>query len=424
MAFEFRLPDIGEGMVEGEIVKWYVKEGDSIEEDQPMVEVMTDKATVVIPSPKSGVILRRNGEEGEVVKVGSVLVVIGEPGERIEETPETQPAAADVVPPEPEAETPSPAEAPAAPGRVLATPATRRLARELGVDLRLVRGTGPQGRVTKEDILHFVEEKKAPAATVAATPPPSAEVKAPVSPQPAVTMEGPEPEERIPLKGLRRVIARKMVQSMYTAPHYTYVEEVDMTELVEFREQIKDRVAEQGVRLTYLPFIIKAVVLGLQKYPLLNASLDDEREEIILKKYYHIGVAVHTDKGLTVPVIRHADRLSLLEIAAELQRLAEAARHHRLQPQEVKGSTFSITSLGKQGGLLATPIINYPEVGILGVHKIEPRPVVHNGEIVIRHMMNISLSFDHRVVDGAVGAEFAQFLKEHLENPKMFFLAI
>lgn len=418
MAYEFRLPDIGEGMVEGEIVKWYIQEGDHIEEDQPMVEVMTDKATVVIPSPKSGVVLRRYGQEGELVKVGSVLVVIGEPGEQIDEAVSTsEPVPSVVEEPEP-LERPEPEQKP--PGKVLATPATRRLARELGVDLRLVPGSGPQGRVLKEDVLRFVEKQKEAAVTaeVEEEPVPS------VARQPAPMIEGAEPEERIPLRGLRRVIARKMVESMYTAPHYTYVEEVDMTELVAYREQMKPLAESRGVRLTFLPFIIKAVVLGLQEFPLLNASLDDEKNEIILKKYYHIGVAVHTEQGLTVPVIRHADRLSLLEIASELQRLAEAARNQKLQPHEAKGSTFSITSLGKLGGVLATPIINYPEVGILGVHKIEPKPVVRDGEIVIRHMMNISLSLDHRVVDGAVGAEFAQFVKQHLEDPKLLFLAI
>ncbi|GBC85392.1 Dihydrolipoyllysine-residue acetyltransferase component of pyruvate dehydrogenase complex [bacterium HR11] len=421
MAFEFRLPDIGEGMVEAEVVKWYVQEGDAIEEDQPMVELMTDKANVVIPSPRKGVVLKRFGREGEVVKVGSVLVVIGEPGEALE-TAEARVEAAVSAPAVPGAPAPAPTpgvgEATPPPGRVLATPATRRLARELGVDLRQVPPTGPHGRVTKEDVIRFVEAQRAPTAppTPAPTPPP-VEV-------PAVPEVGPPAglEERIPLRGLRRVIARRMVQSKHTAAHFTYVEEVDMTELVRLREQMRPVAEAQGVRLTYLPFIIKAVVIGLKRFPIINASLDDEKEEIVLKKYYHIGIAVQTDQGLTVPVIHDADKRSLLDLAREVERLATAAREGRLGLHEVRGSTFTITSLGKLGGLLATPIINYPEVAILGVHKIEPRPVVRNGEIVIRHMMNVSLSFDHRVVDGAVGAEFTQVVREHLENPHLLFL--
>ncbi len=408
MAWEFRLPDIGEGMVEAEVVKWYVQEGDTIEEDQPMVELMTDKANVVIPSPRKGVVLKRFGKEGEVVKVGSVLVVIGEPGEAMAEGPVEVTAAVAAA-----------REAPSAPpGRVLATPATRRLARELGVDLRQVPPTGPHGRVTKEDVIRFVEAQRAPAAppTPAPAPPP---VEAPVVPE-----VGPPTalEERIPLRGLRRVIARRMVQSKHTAAHFTYVEEVDMTELVRLREQMKPVAEAQGVRLTYLPFIIKAVIIGLKRFPIINASLDDEREEIVLKKSYHIGIAVQTDQGLTVPVIHDADKRSLLDLAREVERLATAAREGRLTLDEVRGSTFTITSLGKLGGLLATPIINYPEVAILGVHKIEPRPVVRAGEVVVRSMMNVSLSFDHRVVDGAVGAEFTQVVREHLENPHLLFL--
>jgi len=409
MAFEFRLPDIGEGMVEAEIVRWFVQEGDSIQEDQPMVELMTDKANVVIPSPRKGVVLKRFGREGEVVKVGSVLVVIGEPGE-VPVAAATGVEAAVPASATQEVSAPTPGVGPVVPpGRVLATPATRRLARELGVDLRQVPPTGPHGRVTKEDVLRFAEAQRAPAAP--APPPP---VEAPVVPV--------GPEERIPLRGLRRVIARRMVQSKRTAPHFTYVEEVDMTELVRWREQMKPIAEAQGVRLTYLPFIIKAVVIGLKRFPVINASLDEEKEEIVLKKYYHIGIAVQTDQGLTVPVIHDADKRSLLDLAREVERLSKAAREGRLALHEVRGSTFTITSLGKLGGLLATPIINYPEVAILGVHKIEPRPVVRNGEIVVRSMMNVSLSFDHRVVDGAVGAEFTQVVREHLENPHLLFL--
>lgn len=418
MAYEFRLPDIGEGMVEGEILKWYVQVGDAIEEDQPMVEVMTDKATVVIPSPRKGIVLERHGNEGDIVKVGSILVVIGEESETQEQPPSTERAESAPRQEPPTAKFPSvKQETPV--GKVLATPAVRRLAREKGVDLRLVPGSGPSGRVTREDIENFIAVGRKPE-----VPPTPSVSEAPLQAPSVPSHEVPEAEERIPIRGLRRLIARKMAQSKSIAAHYTYVEEVDVTELVSFREQMQSIAKERGVHLTYLPFIIKAVVLGLQQYPLLNATLDDDRQEIILKHYYHIGVATQTDEGLSVPVLHNADRLSLLELASEIQRLAQAAREHRLSPEEARGSTFSITSLGKSGGLLATPIINYPEVAILGVHKIEPRAVVHEGAITIRQRMNISLSLDHRVVDGAIGAEFTQFIKTYLETPHRLFLSL
>ncbi len=428
MAYEFRLPDIGEGMVEGEIVKWYVKEGDFIKEDEPMVEIMTDKANVVIPSPVTGKVLKCYGDEGDIVKVGSVLIVIGEEGEVVQEVkPEEERATKEARVDEEEKAPPHVKEGQpeVPPGRVLATPSVRRLARELGVDLRLVKGSGEHGRVLKEDVIRFKEtfvERR-----------PEREVE-PVEKEHILAEKediyrarstySDDRVERIPLKGLRRVIARKMVQSKTTAPHYTYVEEVDATELVETREKMRTYAEEQGIRLTYLPFIMKAVVFGLQKFPLLNATLDDEKQEIVIKKYYNIGIAVHTPEGLTVPVVKDVDKLSILDIARQLQELSEKARQRKLALTDVQDGTFSITSLGKLGGLLATPIINYPEVAILGVHKIEDRPVVRGGEIVVRKMMNLSISLDHRVVDGVIAAEFIAYIKRYLENPSLLFLQI
>ncbi len=432
MPFEFKLPDIGEGVHEGEIVKWLVKEGDFVKEDQPMVEVMTDKATVEIPAPRAGKILRLNGKEGETVKVGSVLVVIeeaGAPAPTVKPQPKREPAAPPPPKPEPKPEPaptplttkqpPAPAAATAAPTRVLATPATRKLARELDIDISQIQGTGPAGRVTDEDVRQFAAARMAPQAP---TPTPT---PAPTAPAYAPKPTGPDRrEERVPLRGIRKRIAEHMHQSKNTAAHFTYVDEVDMTELVQLREQMKPLTEQKGVKLTYLPFIVKACVSALKEMPLLNASLDETKGEIVLKKYYNIGIATATEDGLIVPVVKDAERKSLLEIAVEIERLAKAAREGKIALQDIQGSTFTITSLGALGGLFATPIINYPEVAILGVHEIKRRPVVRDNQIVIRDIMLLSLSFDHRVVDGDVGARFCKKVMSYLENPKLLFLEL
>lgn len=431
MPFEFKLPDIGEGIHEGEIVKWLVKEGDSVREDQPLVEVMTDKATVEIPAPRAGKILKLNAKEGEVVKVGSVLVIIEEVGEAKPE-PKREPVTVPPMPqPKPEPEpvatataiaAPPPPQAPAAPPtqRVLATPATRKLARELGIDISQVQGTGPGGRVTDEDVRRFAAMRTAPPPTP--TPPPTPKPTAPAfTPSTVVTDRR---EERIPLRGIRKRIAEHMHKSKTTAAHFTYVDEVDMTELIQLREQMKPLAEQKGVKLTYLPFIVKASVAALKEMPLLNASLDETTGEIVLKKYYNIGFATATEDGLIVPVIKDADRKSLLEIAAEIERLAKAAREGKIALQDIQGGTFTITSLGALGGLFATPIINYPEVAILGIHEIKKRPVVKDDQIVIRDIMYVSLSFDHRLIDGDVGARFCKKIISYLENPKLLFLEL
>jgi 2-oxoglutarate dehydrogenase complex dihydrolipoamide succinyltransferase (E2) component len=435
MPFEFRLPDIGEGIHEGEIVKWLVKEGDIVREDQPMVEVMTDKATVEIPAPRAGKILKLNAKEGETVKVGSVLVIIEELGEAkpepkrevVEAPPQREPepvaaavsttATAVAAPPPPSPATPTAAPA----QRVLATPATRKLARELGVDISQIRGTGPGGRVTDEDVRRFAAARTAPQPpppSPAPTPPPAASAFAPS----AVVTD--RREERIPLRGIRKRIAEHMHQSKTTAAHFTYVDEVDMTELIQIREQMKPLAEQKGVKLTYLPFIVKASVAALKEMPILNASIDEAKGEIVIKKYYNIGIATATDEGLIVPVIKDADRKSLLEIAMEIERLAKAAREGKIALSDLQGGTFTITSLGALGGLFATPIINYPEVAILGIHEIKKRPVVRDNQIVIRDIMYVSLSFDHRLIDGDVGARFCKKIISYLENPKLLFLEL
>jgi len=407
MVFEFHLPDIGEGVAEGEVVKWLVKEGAEVEENQPLVEIMTDKVNVEIPSPKKGTVLKLMAKEGEVVKVGQTLLVIGEKGEQTvttastrlsAEAPMSAPAKAQGVASAPSASVAKRSQ------EILATPATRKLARDLGVDLLLLQGTGPGGRITDEDVQRF--KKSAVRSVTVAVP----------------TLGKAGSEERIPLRGIRRKIAERMVKSKHTAAHVTHVDEVDMTEIVQLREKSKESAEKRGVKLTYLPFIIKALILALKQYPYANATLDDESEEIILKKYYNIGIATNTEQGLIVPVVRDADHKSITQLADEIARLSERARAGELTLDEIQGSTFTITNVGSIGGLFATPIINYPEVAILGVHKITKRSVVRDNQIVIRDMTYLSLSFDHRVLDGALAAEFMNVIKQYLEDPKLLLL--
>jgi pyruvate dehydrogenase E2 component (dihydrolipoamide acetyltransferase) len=465
MPFEFKLPDIGEGVAEGEIVKWFVAEGDRVERDQPMVEVLTDKANVEIPAPRAGVILKILAKEGQTVPVESTLVVIGEPGEVTgnggageAETAKRAPTRAAAAPRAEAEGRRKPARAGRGDGapargraagdgatatgegkrrrlgpddRVLAMPAVRRFASQHGVDLAQVEGTGSQGHILREDVERFVAGLKAApvAAAGAAVAPPAREAaveaqlvrRAPLPPIPRREPGGPE-EEILPYRGVRRQIGKKMAQSVYTAPHYTYVEEVDADALVALRREGQSLAEARGLKLTYLPFIVKALVPALRAFPLLNAVLDEERQQIRLKKRFNIGIATSSDEGLIVPVLKDVDQLSILEIASEIRRLSEAARDRSITIEELKGSTFTITSLGPLGGLLATPIINFPEVAILGVHAIKQKPVVKDGQIVIGNVMNLSLSFDHRVVDGAVGAEFTQRLVRYLEDPKLLLL--
>ncbi|MGM0574407.1 MAG: dihydrolipoamide acetyltransferase family protein [Myxococcota bacterium] len=450
MRFEFKLPDLAEGMVEGEIVDWLVAPGDEVKDEQPVVEVMTDKATVTISSPREGEVLEIPHESGDIVEVGEVLFVLDVEGEAHEEVEaakappkKPQKPQADVgAPPEPSPkveEPPEPAEPeeteppgiPRGSGRVLATPATRRLARELGIDIGQVNGTGPAGRVTKEDVrAHHAEGEPAAAPTAppaAPRAPQAAPQPAPAPQQPARALlerkpSGEEREERVKIRGLRRAIYETMSRSKQTAAHFTYVEEIDCTNLEASRKRLKPAAEAAGVRMTYLPFIAKASLLALRYFPKMNAVMDDEARELVIKHHHHLGIAAATEQGLTVPVVRHADGLTLVELAARIADVSGKARQGKLSPKEAKGSTFTITSLGRIGGLHATPIINHPETAILGVHKMEDRAVVREGQIVARPMMNLSLSFDHRVIDGHEGAAFAQRIKEYLEDPELMLL--
>lgn len=412
MAYEFKLPDIGEGVVEGEIVRWLVNEGDVITQDQPMVEVMTDKATVEIPAPRPGTVLSRHYAEGQLCPVGKVLITIDDGGASASaqtaaprkrrnsvsgsEAPAPVAAALPAVPASPAA-----AEAPAV--QVLATPATRKLARTLGVDLSHINGSGPAGRITHDDVQ-------------AASDAPAPVNRAPLR---AVAAAG---DVRVPFRGLRRKIAERMTLAKQKAAHFTYVEEVDAHALVTLRARANDRLSAQGLKLSYLPFIVKATVEALKCFPQLNATLDEAASEIIQRRSYHIGMAAATAEGLVVPVIHNADQRSLLDLAREIDRLAAVTRAGRATREDLTGSTFTITSLGAQGGLLATPVINFPEVAILGVHKIAKRAVVVGDKIEIREMMNLSISVDHRLVDGHEAAAFVNMIKESLETPGLLFL--
>jgi pyruvate dehydrogenase E2 component (dihydrolipoamide acetyltransferase) len=394
---ELKLPDIGEGIAEGEILKWLVKEGEKVKEEQPLVEVMTDKVNVQIPSPRTGTVSRILAKEGDVVLVGQVILVIDSgtaeqptPSNRNETTSRPSTAVSQV-------------QAPRQPGAataegVIATPATRRLAREMGVDVTRLQGSGPAGRITEEDV------KKAAGKGPATTAGPTA--------------ARPD-EERVPVRGLRKIVAERMVKSIHTTAQVTHVDEADMTELLLLREASKGTAEKRGVKLTFLPLIIKAVIPALKEFPYANASLDEQTSEIVLKKSYNIGIATDTENGLVVPVVKHADKKDVFEIAGEIQQLAAKARAGQLTLDDVHGSTFTITNQGSVGGLFATPIINYPESAILGTHTISKRPLVRDGKIEIRDVMYLSLSFDHRILDGAYAARFMNKVIGAVEDPKL-----
>ncbi len=413
MAFEFKLPDIGEGVQEGEIVQWLVKPGDVVEADQPMLEVMTDKATVVIAAPRAGTIREVRGAEGDIVQVHSVVALIddGSGGDATPAPPASAqtraPMAAAAVAASSAPRT-APQPPPSASGggpalAVAAAPATRRLARELGVVLGQIEGTGPKGRVMAEDVRRAAS---APAEG------------------PKLRLASSAAEDReLPVRGLRRRIWENMARSTASAAHFTFVEECDCTELVALRSRLNTHLAEDDPKLSFLPFIVKAVVSALRRAPHLNGQVDEERMLFHQRAEVHLGVAVSSDRGLSVPVLRHPDRRSLVDIAGEIRRLADAVRDHTLGPDDLGGSTFTITSLGRDGGLFATPVINHPEVAILGVHRLRRTPVVTDDDTFeIRSVMNLSLSFDHRWVDGHVGAAFTYDVIQQLESPERLML--
>ncbi|EFW90609.1 branched-chain alpha-keto acid dehydrogenase subunit E2 [Haladaptatus paucihalophilus DX253] len=506
MVREFKLPDVGEGVAEGELVSWQVEEGDTVTEDQAVAEVETDKAIVEIPSPVNGTVRELLAEEGEVVPVGNVLLTFNVEGEEAEPEEEaTESAEASTDSQEAAAEessTSADAEETETPeGRVFAAPSARRLARELGVDIASVEGTGPSGRVSEHDVRAAAESateseaeeeseavESEPAdsgpatetgtaggtgATTAAAPAqvesadrertlaapatrrladeqgidinavPSTEERdgqAFVTPEAvreyaeaqqqaqaadaaavATGETGPR-EERIPYRGIRRTIGKQMQKSKFTAPHVTHHDSIDVTELVETRAELKEIAEERGIKLTYMPFVLKAIVAALKDYPYLNSALDEENDEIVVKNYYNIGIAVATDDGLMVPVLKDVDKKDMLQISSEMNELVEKARDRTISREEMQGGTFTITNFGAIGGEYATPIINHPEVGILGLGELKKRPVVVDDEVEARYTLPISMSIDHRIIDGAVVASFANQLLEYLHNPRLLLL--
>jgi pyruvate dehydrogenase E2 component (dihydrolipoamide acetyltransferase) len=391
MVREFKFPDVGEGIAEGEIVRWLVKEGDLVKEDQDLVEVETDKAVITLNSPFSGRIEKLFGREGEIIKVGALLTTVqDEEGDTVT-APRKQDAGTVVgsLGEDKEIEIVRP---------VLATPAVRALAKELDVDLAQVKSTGPGGRVTKEDV-----ERAAG--------------KAAHSMDAGADTHGPV--EKVPLRGLRRTVAKRMAEASKHVAEVTIWEDADISELEQIRARERKRAEETGVKLTYLPYLIKASIAALKAHPYLNASLDEQAEQIVLKKYFNIGIAVDTSDGLIVFVIKEADRKNILDLAREAAALADKARQRKIDLPELRGSTFTITNYGVVGASYGTPIINHPEVAILGLGKIEDRAVVRDGQIVVRKIMPLSLAFDHRVIDGVEAGRFLGVVIEHLEKPEL-----
>ena len=413
----FKLPDIGEGVVEGEVVQWHVAAGDAVTEDDPIVDVMTDKATVTIPSPVTGVVTSLSGDVGDMVAVGSTLVEFDSdadaaPASEPEAEPEAESSPTPPPAPEPAADpTPAPAAAKPAPApaaassKILASPAIRRRAREAGVDLSQVRGSGPAGRVRHADLDAYIA---ADGAVTGAAPSSYSTKRTDVT--------------EVKVVGLRRKIAEQMTISKSTIPHFSYFEEVDVTELEALRQVLNASRDESQPKLTYLPFIMLALSRIMPEHPECNANYDDQGGVVARHGAVHIGIATQTDRGLYVPVVKHVEAMDAWQAAAEMQRVASAARDGTASLEDLTGSTFTITSLGRDGGLGATPIINHPEVAILGVHKARDMPVVRDGQIVVRRIMNLSSSFDHRVVDGADGAALVQHLRRMLEHPALIFM--
>jgi 2-oxoisovalerate dehydrogenase E2 component (dihydrolipoyl transacylase) len=426
--YVFKMPDLGEGTVEAEIVAWHVKVGDHVAEDQVMAEVMTEKAAVEVPAPVTGRVVSLAGGPGDMVRVGAELVVFEtESGEGFAEpAPEPAPQSSPQPAPAKAVEGAAPARQPPAPqpsapptaavaegaraSRVMASPASRRRAREAGIDLAQVQGSGPHGRIMRKD-LDAVLSGAVPAAP-----------GAPAAKRPAMTLAMRTGTEEIKVIGVRRVIANRMTDAKRNIPHFAYVEEVDVTELEALRQHLNAKVPAGSTSLTYLPFLVAALARVLEQFPQCNAWFDTERNTVIRHRAVHAGIATQTPDGLKVPVVRHAEARSLWDLADEIKRVSEAARTGKATKEELTGSTITVTSLGKLGGIVSTPIINAPEMGIIGVNKAIERPVVLNGAITVRRIMNLSTSFDHRFVDGYDAAAMVQALKDMLEHPATIFI--
>ncbi|KAF0820183.1 MULTISPECIES: dihydrolipoamide acetyltransferase family protein [unclassified Cytobacillus] len=446
MAFQFRLPDIGEGIHEGEIVKWFVKPGDEVQEDDVLCEVQNDKAVVEIPSPVKGKVEEVLVEEGTVATVGQVLITFDAPGyedlkfkgDHEDEAPKEEKTEGQVQATAEAGQDVKKEEAPAQDTRkegvvisetdvdpnrrIIAMPSVRKYARDKGVDIRQVAGSGKNGRIQKDDIDAFLnggaEVKEAPAKEAA--PQTEAKETAPAAAQ--AIPAGQYPETREKMSGIRKAIAKAMVNSKHTAPHVTLMDEIDVTKLVAHRKKFKEVAANKGIKLTFLPYVVKALTSALREFPALNTSIDDAAGEIIQKHYYNIGIAADTEKGLLVPVVKDADRKSTFAISNEINELAGKARDGKLAPDEMKGASCTITNIGSAGGQWFTPVINHPEVAILGIGRIAEKPVVKDGEIVAAPVLALSLSFDHRIIDGATAQNALNHIKRLLNDPELLLM--
>ncbi len=434
MAFQFKMPDIGEGIHEGEIVKWFVKSGDEVKEDDILAEVQNDKAVVEIPSPVDGTVKEVHAEEGATVIVGDVVITFDAEGyEDAEEEPAAEQPQAEEEAPKEEAKSeakedsagskplPEDDEETDPTKRVIAMPAVRKYARENGVSISKVSGSGKNGRVVKEDIDTHLN-----GGGEAASEAPAASEKAEAKEETATTSAQPQasaqPETREKMKGMRKAIAKAMVNSKHTAPHVTHMDEVVVTDLVAHRKKFKQYAADKDVKLTYLPYVVKALVSALREFPMLNASIDDSTEEIVHKHYYNIGIAANTDAGLVVPVVKEADRKPLLNVSSEINELAKKARDGKLSGDDMKGSTCTISNLGSAGGQWFTPIINNPDAAILGIGRIEEKPVVIDGEIVAAPVLALSISYDHRLIDGVTAQLALNHIKRLLNDPQLLMM--
>ncbi|MBT2614312.1 MULTISPECIES: dihydrolipoamide acetyltransferase family protein [unclassified Bacillus (in: firmicutes)] len=450
MAFQFRLPDIGEGIHEGEIVKWFVKPGDKIQEDDVLCEVQNDKAVVEIPSPVEGTVEEILVQEGTVAVVGDVLVTFDAPGyENLQFKGDHGEEAKAEGEKNTEAQVQATAEAgqevkkEAAPvqensgvtgagaqpqveadpsRRIIAMPSVRKYAREQGVNIREITGSGDNGRVMKEDIDAFKNGKTAPQQPAAQSEASQQNDTETTEKQKVSIPEGQYPETREKMSGMRKAIAKAMVKSKQTAPHVTLMDEVDVTLLVAHRKKFKEIAAQKGIKLTFLPYVVKALTSALREFPMLNTSFDDEASEIIHKHYYNIGIAADTDKGLLVPVVKDADRKSTFAISQEINELATKARDGKLAPNEMKGASCSITNIGSAGGQWFTPVINHPEVAILGIGRIAEKAIVRDGEIIAAPVLALSLSFDHRMIDGATAQHALNHIKKLLNDPELLLM--
>ncbi|MCB0368284.1 MAG: dihydrolipoyllysine-residue acetyltransferase [Bdellovibrionales bacterium] len=438
--YSVKLPELGEGVTEGELIKWLVKPGDSIKADQSLAEIMTDKATVEVPSPKAGVVMDLKFKSGDTVKVDSVLATLQLSASGAASTasamaaksaPTQQALVGHAVSASSSVShagggasssttgTKTAFFPPVMDSRVLATPSTRRLARELQIDINTLSGTGLAGRVTREDVVQHSQQGGPVAPTVGR----SSDLGTPSIPRPGYTSTRANEEERVPLRGIRKKIAENLQMAKHIIPHFTLMDEVDVTELVAWRESLKATAEQAGTKITYLPFVMKALMATIREFPMFNASIDDQAQEIVYKKYFNLGFAADTPNGLVVPVIKNADQKSILEISKEILDLSKRARDGKLKPEEMKGATITITNIGSVGGTYATPIINHPEVAILGMYKIQDRLYLDaSGAVKNQKIMNYTITADHRLIDGAVAARFLKSFLTRIQKPSILML--